>query len=162
MWFTWEGPGLVSGHGPEVAEVALVSNQHDDDVVVSVVPQLLQPALNVLIRQVFGDVVNQKSPHCSPVIPGDSIKPDEYINSVGFPQSKHLFTHNKQTNSRWGDGSVAFLSSCVPDLSLYRLAVHLDAAGGKLHPDGALALQVELISCEPGQQVTLPHSRVSN
>ena len=43
-------------------------------------------------------------------------------------------------DSRRGDGSVALLSRRVPDLSLYRLAVHLDAARGELHPDGALTL----------------------
>ena len=47
-------------------------------------------------------------------------------------------------------------------MGLYRLAIHLDAAGGELHPDGALALQVELISRETGQQVALPYSRVSD
>ena len=57
-WFTCEGSSLVSGHRPEVAEVALVSNLHDDNVVVSMVPQLLQPAFNVFVRQVLGDVVN--------------------------------------------------------------------------------------------------------
>lgn len=46
---TREGPRLVGGHGPEVAEVALVADQHDDDVVVGVVPQLLQPPLHVLV-----------------------------------------------------------------------------------------------------------------
>lgn len=64
--------------------------------------------------------------------------------------------------SRGSDGAVSLLSSRVPDLSLDCLALYLDAASGKLHPDGALALQVELISCEPGQQVALPHSRVSD
>jgi len=47
-------------------------------------------------------------------------------------------------------------------LSLYRLSVHLDAAGGELHPYGALALQVELIPRETGQQVALPHPRISD
>lgn len=55
---TCEGPGLVCGHGPEVAQVALVANQHDDNVVVSVVPQLLQPTLHILICQVFGYVIH--------------------------------------------------------------------------------------------------------
>lgn len=38
------------------------------------------------------------------------------------------------------------------------LAVHLDAAGGKLHTSGALALQVEFVAGEAGQQVALPHN----
>lgn len=64
--------------------------------------------------------------------------------------------------SRWCDGTVALLASCIPDLSLHCLAVHLDAACGKLHSDGAFTLQVELITGETGQQVTLSHTRVTD
>lgn len=53
-----ECSGLISGHGPEMSKVALVSNQHDDDVVVSVVPQLLQPAVHILVRQVLRNIIN--------------------------------------------------------------------------------------------------------
>lgn len=62
--------------------------------------------------------------------------------------------------SRRGDGAVALLASSVPDLRLDGLAVHLDAAGGEFDADGALALQVELVAGEAGQQVALPHARV--
>lgn len=65
-------------------------------------------------------------------------------------------------HSRWRDGTVALLAGCVPDLGLHRLAIHLDAACGKLNPDGALALQVELVSGEAGQQVTLSNTRVTD
>lgn len=64
--------------------------------------------------------------------------------------------------SRRSDGSVAFLSGCVPDLSLDSLAFYLDAAGGELYPDGAPALQVEFIAGEAGEQVTLSNARVTN
>ena len=64
--------------------------------------------------------------------------------------------------SRRSDSSVSLLSGCVPDLSLDGLAFDLDAARGKLHPDGALALQAELIAGESGQQVTLPYTRISD
>lgn len=56
----------------------------------------------------------------------------------------------KLKSSRRSDSSVSFLSRCVPDLSLDSLAFHLDAASGKLYPDGALALQVKFISGEAG------------
>ena len=58
---------------------------------------------------------------------------------------------------RRSDSSISLLASCVPDLSLDGLAFHLDASCGKLYPDGALALQVELIPSEAGQQVTFPN-----
>lgn len=60
--------------------------------------------------------------------------------------------------SRRGDRPVSLLSSCVPDLSLDGLAFYLDAACGKLHTDGTLTLQVELIPGEAGQQVALPYA----
>lgn len=63
-------------------------------------------------------------------------------------------------HARGGDGAVALLAGGVPDLRLDGLAVHLDAAGGELHADGALALQVELVAGEARQQVALAHARV--
>ncbi|KAG9350645.1 hypothetical protein JZ751_024534 [Albula glossodonta] len=98
--------GLVSGHGPQVAQVTLVAHQHNDDVVVGMVPQLLQPTLHILIGQVLGNVIDQQGSHCPSVVPDRDSQ----------------------------------------DLGLYRLAVHLDAAGGELYADGALALQVEFVS----------------
>lgn len=66
---TCKGPGLVSGHSSEVPQVTFVSHQHNDNVVVRMVTQLLQPALYVLIGQVLGNVIHQKSANCTPVIP---------------------------------------------------------------------------------------------
>ena len=79
--------GLVRGHGPQVAQVALVAHQHDDDVVVGVVPQLLQPALHVLVGQVLGDVVHQESPHRTPVVPAG--KPP--MQGKGFTMSQMYY-----------------------------------------------------------------------
>uniref|UniRef100_A0A3Q2PU34 E3 ubiquitin-protein ligase MARCHF2 n=1 Tax=Fundulus heteroclitus TaxID=8078 RepID=A0A3Q2PU34_FUNHE len=75
---------------------------------------------------------------------------------------RKIYRHSTRTDLRRSDGSVAFLSCCIPDLSLYRLAVHLDAARGELHPNGTLALEVELVSCKSREQVALPDARVSN
>lgn len=68
---TCESSGLVRGDSSEVAQVALVAHEHDDDVAVGVVPQLLQPPLHILVREVLGDVVHQQCPHSSTVVPGD-------------------------------------------------------------------------------------------
>lgn len=70
--------------------------------------------------------------------------------------------HHTEVNSRRGDGSVALLSCRVPDLSLYRLAIHLNAARGELHADSALTLQVELIPRESREKVALPDAWVPN
>lgn len=66
---TCEGPGLISGNGSQVTQVALVAHQHDDNVAVGVVPKLLQPALHILVGQMLGDVVDQQRPHCPTVVP---------------------------------------------------------------------------------------------
>lgn len=55
---TCKGPGLVCGHSSEVAQVTLVADQHDDNVVVGMVPQLLQPAFHILVCQMFGYVIH--------------------------------------------------------------------------------------------------------
>lgn len=68
---TCKSPGLISGDGPEVAQVTLVAHEHDDNVAVGVIPQLLQPPLHVLIGEVLGDVIHQQCPHGSTVVPGD-------------------------------------------------------------------------------------------
>mmetsp|Transcript_40997 Transcript_40997/g.131083 ORF Transcript_40997/g.131083 Transcript_40997/m.131083 type:complete len:213 (+) Transcript_40997:451-1089(+) len=49
-------------------EVALVAHQHDHNVGVRVVPQLLQPPLHILIRDMLGDVVHEQCAHSSPVV----------------------------------------------------------------------------------------------
>lgn len=69
-------------------------------------------------------------------------------------------TGGEQENLRRGDGPVPLLPGRVPDLSLHGLVVHLDAPRSKLHPNGALALQVELIAGEAREQVALPHPGV--
>ena len=51
-----------------MAQVALVAHQHDDDVAVSVVTQLLQPAFHILLCQVLGDVLHPQPTHCTTVL----------------------------------------------------------------------------------------------
>lgn len=68
---TCKAPGLISGHGPQVPQVTLVAHQHDDNVGISMVLQLLQPALCILIRQVLGNIIDEQSSHCPPVVPGE-------------------------------------------------------------------------------------------
>lgn len=61
--------GFVRGHCPQVAKIAFVAHQHDDNVAVCVVLQLFQPALGIFVRQVFRDVVHQESADGSTVVP---------------------------------------------------------------------------------------------
>lgn len=44
---------LVSGNGPEMAQIGFVTHEHDHDVLVRVIAQLLQPSLHILIGHVL-------------------------------------------------------------------------------------------------------------
>ena len=55
-----EGHGLVGLDGAEVPQVGLVADEHDDDVGLGVVAELLEPALDVLEGGVLGDVVDEE------------------------------------------------------------------------------------------------------
>ena len=66
--FLGEDLGLFSRHLAEMAQIALVAHQHDDDVGSSVLAELSQPALYVLKCHSIGNVVNQQCSHGSTVI----------------------------------------------------------------------------------------------
>lgn len=114
-----------------MSQIALVSDQHDDDVRIGVVSELLQPPSDVLIGLVLGDIVNQQGSDCASVVCG-------------------------------GNGSVSLLSGGIPDLRLDRLCVNLDGSCRKLHTDGTLRVEVELVASKSAQQVGLSDTRVSD
>ena len=88
--------------------------QHNDDVGVCVVPQLPQPALDVLVGEVLRDVVHQQRTHCASVVPARKIS-----------QYRKIGGDRKWGNLRRSDGSITLLASCVPDLGLNCLPVNL-------------------------------------
>ena len=49
-------------------QIALVSNKHDDDVRICMIPQLLEPSRDVRVRGVFGDIVYEQSTNCASVV----------------------------------------------------------------------------------------------
>lgn len=59
---------LLSGDRSQVSQIAFVSNQHNDDVRVRMVPQLLQPSRNILVSLVFANIVDQKSTHGASIV----------------------------------------------------------------------------------------------
>ena len=56
---TCERLRLLCGDRAQVLEIALVADEHDDDVRVGVVTKLLQPPCYVDVCRVLGDVVNE-------------------------------------------------------------------------------------------------------
>jgi hypothetical protein len=55
-----------------------------------------------------------------------------------------------------------WLTSSVPNLGLDGLVVDHKRLGLELDPDGGLGFQAELVPREPGQELRLPHRRVSD
>lgn len=60
--------GLLGGHCPQMPQIALVSNQHDDNVGVGMVAQLLQPPRDVLIGLVLANVVDEQRANGAAVV----------------------------------------------------------------------------------------------
>ncbi len=63
-----ERPGLLRGDGSEMAQIWLVADQHDHNVGVGVVTQLPQPPLDVLVGQVFGDIIDQQGTDSTAIV----------------------------------------------------------------------------------------------
>lgn len=53
-----------------MSQIALVPNQHNDNVGVGMVPQLLEPSCDVLVGLVLADVVNEESADSTSVVGG--------------------------------------------------------------------------------------------
>lgn len=60
------------------------------------------------------------------------------------------------------DGAIAFLACGVPDLSFDGLGVDLDGAGCELDPDSRLAVEIEFVAGEAGEQVRFSNAGISN
>ena len=52
-----------------MSQVALVADEHDDDVAVGMVAQLAQPLLGVLVRDVLGNVIDEQSADRTSIVP---------------------------------------------------------------------------------------------
>lgn len=60
--------GLLGRHGAKMPQIALITDQHDDNVTVCVVPKLLQPPRDVFVGLMFTDVVNKESANSTTVV----------------------------------------------------------------------------------------------
>lgn len=86
---------LLGWDGAQVSQITLVPDQHDDNVGVRMVPELLQPPGHIVVRLVLADIIDKEGTDSTSIVCGC-------------------------------DGSVSFLSSSIPNLSLDRLRVDLD------------------------------------
>lgn len=65
---TCECSGLIGRHCSQVAQVTLVAHQHDDYVVICMVPQLFQPSFNIFIGEVLCNIIDEQSAHSSSIV----------------------------------------------------------------------------------------------
>jgi hypothetical protein len=52
--------GLFGGHRSKMSQIALVTDQHDDDVGISVISEFLEPSRHVVVGLVFADIVDEQ------------------------------------------------------------------------------------------------------
>lgn len=58
-FLTCELLGFLCWDSPQVSQIALVTNEHDDNIRVRMVPQLFEPPCNIFISLVLADIVYQ-------------------------------------------------------------------------------------------------------
>ena len=123
---TCKGLGLVRGHRPEVLEIALVTDEHDDDVRVCVVAELLEPARDVRVRLMLRDVVHEQGADRAAVVRRCD-RPVAFLarwRCAGVPRSAYSRT---RCRGRRRTG--------IPNLRLHRLAVDSQRPCRKLDTD---------------------------
>jgi hypothetical protein len=61
---------LLRGHCSQMPQIALVAHQHNHNIRVGMIPQLLQPPRHILVRLVFADIVHEQRTHSTTVVSG--------------------------------------------------------------------------------------------
>lgn len=59
---------ILCWHRPEMPQITLISNQHNDNIGIRVIPQFFQPSLHILICLMLADIIHQQSTHCSTIV----------------------------------------------------------------------------------------------
>lgn len=60
--------GLLGRDRPQVPQIALVTNQHDDDIGIGVVSQLLKPTVDILVGLVLADIIDKEGTDSATVV----------------------------------------------------------------------------------------------
>lgn len=86
-------------------QIALVPDEHDDDVRVRVVAELLEPPRHVHVRRVLRDVVHEERTDCPAVVPvnGNRIASSDDRGNEGETSRRACL--------RGGNRTITFLSS---------------------------------------------------
>lgn len=53
-----------------MSQIAFVSDQHNDDVGIRMIPKLFQPPSNIIVCLVFADIVDEQCTNSTPVVGG--------------------------------------------------------------------------------------------
>eukprot|EP01083_Nonionella_stella_P070133 187485_1 len=61
---------LIRFHSSQVSQIRLISDEHYDNIGLSMISQLLQPTLDILKGGVLANVINEEGTNCSAVVGG--------------------------------------------------------------------------------------------
>ena len=104
-----KGLGLLGGDSTKMTKIALVSDEHDDDVGISVVAELRQPSLDVLERVLLGDVIHKQSSNSSSVVSAGDGSVSLLASSVPDLRLNHLAVDRDTTGGKLDtDGGLGF------------------------------------------------------
>lgn len=71
-------------------QITLVAHEHNNDVTVCMIPQLLQPSLNIFVCQMFRYVINQQSADSSTIVPVRKIDV-QAVNYLNLQRPAHAY-----------------------------------------------------------------------
>lgn len=61
---------LLSRHSPQMSQITLIPNKHDNDIRVGMIAQLLEPAVNVIVSLMLADIVDEQGADSAAVVGG--------------------------------------------------------------------------------------------
>ena len=108
-------------------QIALVPHQHNHNIDIRVVPQFLQPAVDVLVGLVLCNVINEERANSTSVV---SVGFFGSFNTQMSPVEQALTVDR---DSRASDSPITLLTRRIPNLRLDGLSIHLYATRSKLH-----------------------------
>lgn len=116
--------GLFGGDSTKVTKIALVSDEHDDDVGISVVTELRQPSLDVLERVLLGDVIHKQGSNSSSVVSAGDSSVSLLTGSVPDLGLNHLAIDRDTTGGELDtDGGLGFEVELIAGESREKVAL---------------------------------------
>lgn len=59
---------ILSGNSAKVTQIGLVAHKHDHNILISVIPKLFQPSLDILECDMPSDIIDEQCSNSSPIV----------------------------------------------------------------------------------------------